>query len=686
MKQRWLTGAIVSCLLLTVAALLLTIAACNKGGKPPPVIDDEPGPPVFADVTATSGVTFTYNNGEAKGHMGILESLGGGVALIDYDGDGLLDVFVTAGGWFDRANSDYHLLDAKTKQPVIDPKTKEPRRDADKLKKEPPGIHGYPCALYKNLGTGKFKDVTKEVGLDKLAGGKPWFYSHGAAVADFDRDGWPDLLVTGWGGVALFRNVPVDPTDPKKGRQLLDVTADVGLDKGITWTTSAAFGDLDRDGWPDLYLCQYADWSWHNHPLCTYDGKTRDVCPPKQFAGLKHLVFRNTAKADVLATALGSITCPHTSVADCCLSAWLAGSPGIPTAFRRSPATTTGKRLFVNVSDEAGLKPGGANASKGLGVLLVDLDGDGYPEVYVANDTVPKFLYMNLSSPGRIRFEEMAMRTGCAVDESGGPQGSMGLAVGDYDGSGTPALWVTNYENEQHALYQPFIKGNYRTNPEAVVSFQFQTQSAGLAAAGQREVGWGTAFIDFDLSGWEGLWVSNGHAIRFPTATGVTRKQKARLKRNLGKGRFKDVSGEIGSYNDKAHVGRGVGFGDLDNDGRIDLVLNHTNEPVSILRGIGGQGRHWLGVQLLGADHADVVGAKATLEVNGRKLTRFVFGGGSYLSSADRRLLFGLAESTNPGKLTVTWPNGKQQHFSGLASDRYHRIIQGQDKPLPYPK
>src|SRR5262249_25254179 len=160
---------------------------------------------------------FTHRNGEEAGHLAILESLGGGIALIDYDGDGLLDIFIPGGGV------------------------------AGKDKKE---IVGHPCKLYRNLGKGKFKDVTREVGLDKLAGGKPWFYSHGCAVADIDRDGWPDLLVTGWGQVALFRNVPVDPNDPKKGRRFEDVTAKVGLDRGITWATSAAFADLDGDGWP----------------------------------------------------------------------------------------------------------------------------------------------------------------------------------------------------------------------------------------------------------------------------------------------------------------------------------------------------------------------------------------------------------------------------------------------------
>src|SRR5262249_52225424 len=232
-------------LFLLLATAILGFPGCTKRDEntaPPnakPKLIDVAGPPVFEDVTAASGVDFTYRNGEdTADHLSILESLGGGVALIDYDGDGLLDIFLPGGGGF-----------------------------GGKDKNE---IMGFPCKLYRNLGKGKFEDVTKQVGLDKLAGGKPWFYTHGAAVADYDRDGWPDLLVTGWGGVALFRNVPVDPKDPKKGRRFEDTTAKAGLDKGIIWATSAAFADLDGDGYPDLYICQYVNWSFANNPPCTY--------------------------------------------------------------------------------------------------------------------------------------------------------------------------------------------------------------------------------------------------------------------------------------------------------------------------------------------------------------------------------------------------------------------------------
>jgi hypothetical protein len=585
---------------LLLAALLLSLASCDAPSivrPPPPTTAPTPvpaGPALFEDITAASGLSFTYGNGEeTANHLAILESLGGGVALLDYDGDGLLDVFLTGGGVY--AGPDHK------------------------------DIVGLPCRLFKNLGGGRFRDVTAETGLEKLAGDKPWFYSHGCAVADYDRDGWPDLLVTGWGRLALFHNEP----DGKGGRRFVDVTARAGLDHGITWATSAAFGDLDGDGYPDLYVCQYVNWSFDNNPKCNYDGKADDICPPRNFSGLPHKVYRNTG---------------------------------------------TGK--FVDVSAEAGLVPAGRESCKGLGVLLCDVDGDGKPDIFVANDTVDKLLYLNRSVPGRIRLQEVGQSSGAARDGQGQATGSMGVDAGDYDGSGRPALWVTNYEQEYHGLY----RNEKRTG---VPFFHYQTVEAGLAAGGQKCVGWGTAFLDVDLDGWEDLFVANGHVVRYHSEAGVGRKQPPVLYRNLG-GKFRDISRQIGSYYG-SHNARGVGFGDLDNDGRTDLVISHVNEPAAVLRGTGGAGRHWLGVQLVGKDHADVVGARAQLQVGSRTLTRFAKGGGSYLSSGDRRFLFGLGDEAKPGRLTVTWPDGSRQDFDDLPADRYHRIRQGQARAEPYP-
>ena len=580
-------------------AVALMVAGCSSngggstqpGGGPPPADEAPAGPPLFEDATRASGIDFTYRNGEEANHLAILESLGGGAALIDYDGDGLLDVFLPGGGSF--AGDD---------------------------KKD---IVGNPSKLYRNLGNWKFADVTAAAGLDKLAGGVPWFYTHAAAVADYDRDGWPDLLVTGWRRVALFRNEP----DGKGGRRFADVSAAAGLDKGIEWASSAAFGDLDGDGFPDLYVCQYGDWSWDKHPKCNYDGKTPDVCAPRHFDGLSHKLYRNT-----------------------------------------------GKGAFVECGKEAGLLPGGPNASKGLGVVIADLDGDGKPDIYVANDTVDNFLYVNKSTPGSLKFGEHGLLSGAARDDRGTPNGSMGVDIGDPEGTGKPAMWVTNYENELHALYRNDCKPGRPL-------FQFRTSAAGIAAIGQKFVGWGTAFIDVDRDGWEDLFVTNGHAIRFPTGKESSRKQLPVLLMNKGEGKFRDESKRIGDYRSAPRQGRGVAFGDLDNDGRTDLVISHMNEPAAVLRGVGGADSHWVGIALEGKGHACPVGAKAVWESGGRRQTRFAKGGASYASSGDRRLLFGLGAATK-GRLTVTWPDGTEQTFDDVAADRYYRLVQG-GKPEP---
>jgi enediyne biosynthesis protein E4 len=593
-----------------LAGAALAAPACKPGqkGVAPAAAEDAETDPLFEDVTTHSGINFTYRNGEEANHLAILESLGGGVGVLDYDGDGRPDLFLVGGGHFDRPASDYEKAGNQ--------------RDVDKLLKEPPGIRGYPCKLYRNKGNFEFEDVTAAMGLDKLAGGAPWFYTHGVAVCDYDGDGWPDLLVTGWGRVALFRNVPVDENDPGKGRRFVDVTRQAGLLSGVTWATSAAWADLDGDGRPDLYVCQYADWSWAKHPSCTYDRKTPDVCPPAEFSGLTHLVFRNN-----------------------------------------------GDGTFTNVSDSCGLVKGGPKSSKGLGVLAVDVDGDGKPDVYVANDTVDKFLYLNKSVRGTIRLHEVGRLSGSAVDDRGNANGSMGLDAGDLDGSGRPALWVTNYENELHGLY-----GNKSRRGDPL--FTHQTTKAGIAVIGQKFVGWGTGAIDFDLDGWEDLFISNGHAIRHPTAPGVTRKQKPVLMLNRGKGKFVPAGGGLGSYGQQQHLGRGVAFVDLDNDGRIDVVCNHVNEPAVILRNVAPAKRHWLGVELRGAGRRDVVGARVDLVAGGRTQARFARGGGSYLSSSDRRLVFGLGETERIDRLVVTWPDGTRQELTRLAVDRYHLVVQ----------
>jgi hypothetical protein len=574
-----------------VGGMVLLAVSCSGDKAQPPPTPAVQEPDLFRAVTAESGIDFTYRNGEEAGNYAILESLGGGVALFDYDGDGLLDIFVTGGGYFDGP-------DKQT-------------------------IKGYPGKLYKNLGGFKFKDVTAEVMPIQAM-----FYTHGCAVADYDRDGWPDLLVTGWGRVALYHNEPVDPAAPAKGRKLVEVTARAGLDDKL-WSTSAAFGDLDGDGWPDLYITHYVDWSFQNNPKCNgYSSDVaRDVCPPLRFKGLPDTVYRNN-----------------------------------------------GDGTFTDMSAQAGLRradsPDG-DAGKGLGVIIADVNADGKPDIYVANDTVASFLYFNR---GGFKLEEAGLQSGTAVDERGVAQGSMGVDVGDFDGSGPAAIFKTNYENELHALYRNLGREQ----------FQFNTAATGIASIGQTFVGFGTRFLDIDNDGWWDLAIANGHVIRHPRFSPL--KQRAILFRNQGQGKFVEVSTRGGSYFKTTHRGRGLAVGDLDNDGRPDLVISHIGEPIAILQNIAGDGgarNHWIGLTLVRKDHRDAVGSRVTVEAGGRKVTWFVRGGGSYLSACDPRLLFGLGTTDRVDRITVDFSHGGRQEWSGadLAVDRYWLLRDGATRP-----
>ncbi len=570
------------------AILALLSFSCSGNHDYPGLPPAEISTPVeiFSDRTPGSGFDFTCRNGEEAGHYAILETLGGGVALLDYDGDGLLDIFLTGGGYFDGPDKEQ--------------------------------IKGHPCKLYKNLGNFQFKDVTAEAGLNI-----PWFYTHGCAVADYDNDGWPDLLVTGWGRLALFHN----ESNGKGGRHFVEVTKQAGLNDTL-WSTSAAWADLDGDGFPDLYVCHYVNWSFANHPACTYEGK-KNICTPRLFKALPHVLYKNN-----------------------------------------------GDGTFADVSKQAGiLEPPALEHGKALGVLIVDLDEDGRPDIYVANDTEDSLLYLN---QGGMKFKEVGLKCGVARDDHGAATASMGVDAADYDGSGHLSLFVTNFHREVHALYRNRGRGE----------FAYASRRTGIASlVGLAYVGWGTGFIDFDRDGAEDIFITNGHTMLNPPPSESLR-QRPVLLRNLRKPsdkphmvKFENVTTQAGPFFQVPHRGRGAAFGDLDNDGKTDIVVSHLNEPAVLLQNTLDNGHHWLGIELVGNPYRDAVGAKLTLEVGDQKLVRAVKGGGSYLSASDRRIIFGLGKAETVGRLTVNWPSGepRTQTWNNLKIDRYHRLIQGRE-------
>lgn len=552
----------------------LALLGCSTqpSGTISPAITEEqpsnvPADLLLRDVTSPAGIDFTYRNGDEAGELTLLETLGGGVALMDFDRDGRLDIFFPGGGSLDGRQ-----------------------------------VVGRPGRMFRNLGSFRFEDVTESIGLHQAT-----WYSHGAAAADYDGDGWTDLLVTGYGGVTLYRN--------EQGK-FRDVTARSGLKPG-GWPTSAAWGDLNGDGAPDLFITHYVDWSFDNHPRCPgYVAEhPQGVCSPRVFKPMRDVVYLNN-----------------------------------------------GDGTFRDATSQFRLRSDG----KGLGVLIADLDDDGRPDIYVANDTTENFLYLNR---GPESWEEAGLARGVAFNGHGTAQGSMGVDISDADGTGRFSIFVTNFQNEAHAFYRALGQGR----------FQFASEAVGVTAIGFTFVGFGVGFGDFDRDGWEDIIIANGHISQHPAPPSEYRQRPVLLRHagQAGSIRYQDVSYQVGEYFHGKRVGRGLALGDLDNDGRPDVVISHLNEPAVVLRNESREDRHWLGIDLVGRNGRDVTGAKVTVESQGLKLSRQVKGGGSYLSTLDRRLLFGLNTNDQPVRVTVRWPYGPTQTWDDIPVDRYWRLTEG---------
>jgi hypothetical protein len=454
--------------------------------------------------------------------------------------------------------------------------------------------------LFRNDGDWRFVNVTKQSGLDGDID-----YSHGCAVGDFNRDGFPDLFVTCYGRSRLYQN--------DGGHRFEDITEKSGLVVD-SWSTAAAWFDYNGDGWLDLYVGGYLDWKLDPNEVClNLVHKRRDICIPQRYPPSRERLFRNA-----------------------------------------------GGSTFVDVTKEAEM----LDHSICLGAVAADYNRDGRTDVYVANDVMRNYLYLG-GERGHLR--ETAALSGTAFNEYGAPEGSMGVDSADFDGDGDLDLFVTNYEMEDNSLYRN--EGNEY--------FSHATVQAGLAGACKPMVGFGTGFADFDSDGWLDLFVINGHVMY---ETGLTPyQQPSFIFRNTG-GVFEDASQKAAPYFTTDHVGRGAAVGDLDNDGAVDLVIVHQNQPVTVLRN-RLRPQHWLRLQLTGVkSDTDAIGATVTLRRGDQELMRVVRGGGGYLSHFDSRLLFPLT-SDAPATVVVTWPGGQREKFAGLAPNRTHTIVEGAGGP-----
>ncbi|MBL8292533.1 MAG: CRTAC1 family protein [Bryobacterales bacterium] len=465
--------------------------------------------------------------------------------------------------------------------------------------------------LYKNNRDGTFTDVTVKAGLARTGWGQ------GVCIGDYDNDGNDDLFVSYWGENALYRNNG-DGTFTDTAAKAGVTTAGGKLKR---WNTGCAFLDYDRDGWLDLFVANYIDFDPATVPvpesgLCQYKG-LKVACGPPGLQGGRNILFRNNRDG-----------------------------------------------TFTDVSEKAGIwkTPG----TYGLGVLVSDFDNDGWPDIYVANDSSSSALYRN---NGDGTFREIAIEAGVAFSADGKTQAGMGVAAADYDGDGRFDIVKTNFAGDTSSLYRN-LGGNF---------FEDQTYKAGLGR-NTRFLGWGVGFLDFDNDGLPDILLTNGHVFPEVGESNVESgyRQRKVLYRNLGDGRFADVSLDGGTGILETVPARGCAFGDFDNDGDIDVVVNCTNDVPQLLRCDGSAGNNWLKVKLVGVkSNRSAIGARVYCKPEGgRKQMEEIRSGGSYLSQNDLRAHFGLGKART-ADLEIQWPSGHVDRISRAAANQVLKIVEG---------
>jgi len=559
---------------------LATAAAAPPAPRPAPLATG----PIFAERSREAGLDFVHQNG-MTGRLYMPEMMGPGVALVDVDNDGDLDVFLVQGG------------------PLA----------ADASGPRPPG-RGH--RLFRNDSKpGKdgrlelhFTDVTAASGI--TAG----CYGMGVAAGDYDNDGWPDLYVTGLGCAQLWHN---NGPDARGQITFTDVTAKSGT-ANPHWGVSATFFDYDRDGWLDLYVGNYLNFSWSAAGCKTAAGLP-DYCGPVAADAVPGRLFHNR-----------------------------------------------GDGTFEDATGRSGL---GAEYGPALGAVADDFDGDGWPDLYVANDETPNQLWINQRNG---TFKNVALLAGCAVGPDGRPQASMGIDAGDYDGDGREDLFMDNLTGEGDALYR-----NLSSTGDAL--FEDASIGSGLALLSRPLTGFGAGFLDYDGDGRLDLLTVNGaiKVVESQRGDPLPLRQPRQLLHNLGQGRFADATQDAGPAFAAPAVGRGAAFGDLDNDGGTDLVAADDNGPTRLYVNQVARRHHWLGLRLL-TGKRDALGARVELQHPGHPpLVRHAHADGSYASANDPRVLFGLGDATAAGEVLVRWPDGRSELFHGLHVDAYTTLRQG---------
>ena len=532
------------------------------------LVGTQPALPIFTDITARSGVKFK-NEASPTSEKYLPESMCGGVAMLDYDGDGWLDLFFING--------------AALEDPM--PPGKQPDKSHPR----------YWNRLYHNNRDGTFSDVTEAAGV------RGHSYGMGAAVGDYDNDGRSDLYVTNLGRNILYHN--------NGDGTFTDVTEKAGV-AGSGWSVSGCWVDYDGDGRLDLIVVRYLDWDFASNIWCgARKPGYRSYCHPDQFRPVSHLVFHNN-----------------------------------------------GDGTFTDVSKSSGI---GSAPGKGLGIAINDFDRDGWPDILIANDSFPQQLFRN-NHDGT--FTEIGLKAGLAYDEDGNTFAGMGLDFADYDNDGLPDVFIDALGNQKYALFHN-TKG----------AFEYVTSPSGVGGITMLHSGWGAKFFDYDNDGWKDLFVGQGHVMDNIELTqpNLRHLEPCLLMRNVN-GKFQDVTRQSGEALLTPRPARGVAFGDLDNDGFIDIAINCNNSPAVILHNQGGNGNHWLSIDTLGAvSNRDGIGARIRV-VGDSGLTQHIMvsTASSYLSSNDKRAHFGLGKDKAARLVEIAWPSGIVQKLENVKADQ----------------